>query len=343
MQLRKSPLVSVIIPVYNGEDCIGACLESVLSSDFRDFEIVVVDDGSTDRTTEIVRRYSCVLLQQENAGPGAARNLGVMESSGEYLFFLDADVVVPWDAIGRLVKRFRNSPEVGAFFGSYGIETGPDNFVSVYKNLLHHYTHQTANARAATFCGGFGAMRREVFDASGGFLPQQRFLEDVELGYRMHQLGVEIRLEKDWQFTHLKRYSLWGLIRSDVVGRAIPWTRLLLGLKLFKNDLNTRTHNVVSVPLSWMLLLAVLVAPAAGAWVLAVAGALLAALAVLNWRFLHYVGELEGGWFAARSLGMLWLGYLYSAVGAGIGVCLHLSSPMAAEELVEDVDLAGRS
>ena len=73
-------MISIVIPVFNEERYIGKCLNSLENQNFKDFEVIVVDDGSTDRSAEIVKRYSVRLLRQRHKGPGAARNLGANES-----------------------------------------------------------------------------------------------------------------------------------------------------------------------------------------------------------------------------------------------------------------------
>ena len=88
--------VSVIIPVYNSEKYIGTCLDSIINQTLQEIEIICVNDGSTDRTSEILQFYRekdsrIKIIEQENAGAGAARNYGLRNSSGEYLSFLDAD------------------------------------------------------------------------------------------------------------------------------------------------------------------------------------------------------------------------------------------------------------
>lgn len=333
MSLPPPPGISVIIAVYNGTETLGACLEALQRSDFQDFEVVVVNDGSTDQPHPIARRYPCTVIDQDNRGPGPARNLGARVARGAILFFLDADVLVEPDSLSRIAGTFAARSDAGALFGSYGKTTPPRNFVSVYKNLLHHHTHQTAEDEAATFCGGFGAIRREAFEAVGGFHPSHRFLEDVEMGYRLHQAGTRILLRKDLQFTHLKRYTLWSLIRSDFLGRAVPWTRLMLSKRLFRNDLNTRTHNVISVPCSLLLGAAIIVSPAAvmkghGPTALAVCLTLAVWLAWLNRAFLGLLAAEQGGLFTLKSLAMLWLGYIYSAIGVLAGTWQHLTSPL---------------
>ena len=321
------PTLSVVIPVYNGEETIGACLNALFASTFGDFEALVVDDASTDDTTGVVNTFPCKLLPgAANSGPAAVRNLGAAHTSGRILFFLDADVVVEPETLSQIVAAFDSRPEISALFGSYHPDCVPNDFVSRYKNLLHHFTHQNSREDATTFCGGFGAIRRDAFFAVGGFDPGRRFLEDVEMGHRLSQAGHRIWLNKRLMFYHCKRYTLLGLIRSDVVGRAIPWTRLIMATRMARNDLNTKTHNVLSVPLSFALL-ATLPAFVMRWGALACAG-LFAMLVGLNFGFLRFVRHERGVWFACCAALMCWLGYLYSGVGLLLGVLGHLRDKM---------------
>ena len=216
-------------------------------SNFSAFEVIVVDDRSEDDSVSIARRFPCKVLESRiNSGAAAARNLGAREARGDILFFLDADVLVKADTLASIAAVILANPDLTAVFGSYEKATLPDNFLSRYKNLLHHYTHQQSHEDAITFCGGFGAIRREAFNRLRGFDPECRYLEDIEIGYRMKRAGMRVRLLKNLQLTHCKRYTLRSLIRSDFLGRAIPWTRLILETGFARNDLNTRWNNVLS-------------------------------------------------------------------------------------------------
>lgn len=109
---KNAPLFSVILPTYNRADLIGNTIESIRAQELQDFEIIAVDDGSSDETVDVVRRYPDVrLFSQTNLGPGAARNLGVRNAVGQYIAFLDSDDLwFAWtlQSYADVVKRFES-------------------------------------------------------------------------------------------------------------------------------------------------------------------------------------------------------------------------------------------
>jgi glycosyltransferase involved in cell wall biosynthesis len=112
--MTSNPLVSVIIPAFNGMRYIGDAIRSVLDQDYRPIEVIVVDDGSSDGTGEVVARFSEVrCLQQENRGPGAARNLGIRESRGPILAFLDQDDEWLPGKLRAQVAALDRDPDIG--------------------------------------------------------------------------------------------------------------------------------------------------------------------------------------------------------------------------------------
>lgn len=330
--------ISVIIPAHNAAWIVADCLQAVFQSTFHDFEVAVIDDGSTDQTAEIARGFPCRLLKTPSkSGPGAARNLGAANASAEILVFVDADVLIKPDSLAAIADAFESEPALAALFGSYEAATVPGNFTSVFKNLQHHYTHQISNERANTFWSGFGAVRRALFDEVGGF-PGERKMEDIELGYRLTLNGHQIRLRKDLQVLHCKRYTLAKLIHSDLFDRAIPWVSLMLDLRIFRNDLNTRNHNVISLPLSYLLLGWPLLVALTG-WTNEFVWSSLPMLAIcfvaLNRGFLNFVRRERGLRFAAVAVGMCWFGYLYSGLGVAIGILMYLKAARALEQRPE--------
>lgn len=110
-----NPLLSCIVPVFNGERYLAEALDSIIAQDYRPMEIIVVDDGSTDGTAEVAARYgdAVTYLSQPNAGPAAARNTGIKAAKGEFIAFLDADDLWVTDKLERQFARFEARPELG--------------------------------------------------------------------------------------------------------------------------------------------------------------------------------------------------------------------------------------
>jgi glycosyltransferase involved in cell wall biosynthesis len=258
--IMRPPLISIIIPVYNGAALLGRCLEAVAASDYEHYECIVVDDGSTDDSRAVASRFPVRLLELDGGprGPAYARNRGAGAAGGDILFFIDADVMIAPDTLTRIAATFARYPGIDAVFGSYDDSPAVGSPVSQFKNLFHHFVHQTGSTNAVTFWSGCGAVRRAVFLAMGGF-DEGRYprpsIEDIELGYRMTAAGHQIMLNKEIQVKHLKRWTLHGMVKSDVFDRAIPWTLLIMRDRHLPNDLNLRLSQRVSMALAYGLLL----------------------------------------------------------------------------------------
>ncbi|MFN2531100.1 MAG: glycosyltransferase family 2 protein [Pyrinomonadaceae bacterium] len=242
--MNNSPTLSVVVPVYNGGLELQRCLKALCGSDFQDYEIIVVDDASTDGATATFEAPKvCILRLATRSGPAAARNRGVEQARGKIILFVDADVVVCRDTLPSVVAFFDEHPEVAAVFGSYDAEPDAENFVSQYKNLLHHFVHQNSSTQASTFWSGCGAVRRGPFEAVNGF-DEKRYsrpsIEDIDLGYRLRRRQFLITLKKDLQVKHLKHWTIPSLLRADLFDRALPWSRLILKDGVILDDLNLR-------------------------------------------------------------------------------------------------------
>lgn len=255
--VRRAPFISVVIPVYNSAGYLAACLEHLAQSTFTDFECIVVDDGSTDGSAWVARRHGArVISTAGRRGPAHARNVGARAASGGILFFIDADVCVHPDTVARLLEDFDGDPALAAVIGSYDDAPGSGDFLSQYRNLMHCYVHQTGRRRASTFWSGCGAIRRPVFLAHGGFNESYRrpAIEDIELGYRLISAGEQILLDRNLLAKHLKRWSLWSTVKTDVICRGIPWTELILRDRKLPNDLNVQLSQRLSVALVFVML-----------------------------------------------------------------------------------------
>ena len=210
MPYPARPTVSVIIPVHNGGEDFHRCLSAVTELEPPPDEIIVVVDGDTDGSECLAEGFDVqVLIAPTHGGPARARNLGARTARSDILFYVDADVVVPHDAILQVADAFSHEPDLVAVFGSYDNAPAATNFLSQYKNLFHHHVHQTGREEASTFWAACGAIRRGVFLALGGFDERYRepSIEDIELGYRLTQAGHRVRLRKTLQVKHLKHWD----------------------------------------------------------------------------------------------------------------------------------------
>jgi GT2 family glycosyltransferase len=310
------PAISIIVPVYNGRAELGRCL-AALTEPSPAVEIIVVDDGSTDESGLVAARMGArVLTLAANAGPAAARNYGARHARGDVLFFVDADVVMGPGAVQRVAAVLEARPEMAAVFGSYDASPAAEGIVSRYRNLLHHFVHQTGAPDASTFWAGCGAIRRAIFEEVGGF-DEKRFryasIEDIELGYRLRSAGHRILLDRALQGTHLKRWTLRPLLWTDIMGRAAPWSRLILDGRGLVDDLNIRREQRLSAVLVALAVLGLVLAPIRP-WLAGVAASALLGVVALNWRLYRFFARQGGIGFTIVSALLHWFYYLYSGV-----------------------------
>jgi GT2 family glycosyltransferase len=324
-----SLFISVIIPVHNGGRFLNRCLDALIASSYQSYEIIVVDDASTDGRIELNQRKEVRVFQlAHQSGPAAARNFGAKQAHGEVLFFVDADVAVRSDTLARVAKDFLKNSHISAVFGSYDEDPAEKNFISQYKNLCHHFVHQQSNSDAQTFWAACGAIRREVFSAVGGFDQAQYTkptIEDIELGYRMRRMGYQILLDKQLQVKHLKRWSLGSLVRADIFYRAVPWSKLVLENRVIVKDLNLQIRDRISAGLVGLLVMALAVS-LFKPQLLFGAPPLVALLIALNHNLYSFFLNRRGLKFAVLAFPLQLLYYLYSGVAFVLCWCRYVIS-----------------
>ncbi|HKQ79968.1 MAG TPA: glycosyltransferase [Blastocatellia bacterium] len=199
------PFVSILIPAYNEEKVIAQTIDSLLASTYPQFEIVVIDDGSSDRTSEVVRdRYAGVtrvrLCAKENGGKAEAMNYGLRLARGEIIVTLDADTVFQPETIGSLAQRF-GDPKVGAVAGNAKVGNRI-NLITRWQ-ALEYITSQNLDRRAFAVLncitvvpGAVGAWRRELLERAGGFA-SDTLAEDQDLTLKARRMGYEIGYEEN--------------------------------------------------------------------------------------------------------------------------------------------------
>jgi GT2 family glycosyltransferase len=293
-------LLSVVIPATDSPASLGRCLAALARSS-EPHAVAVVSDP-------------------RDAGPAAARNAGVARTDGDILVFVDADVEVHPDALRRLREALERDAGLDAVFGTYDEHPAAAATVSRFRNLLHHHVHSAAAGPATTFWAGLGAIRREAFDAVGGF-DARRYprpsVEDIELGMRLHSAGRRIALDPQARGTHLKRWTLRSMLRTDLAARGAPW----VALRLERGGAGGAALN-----LSWRQRLAagaaVLVAAAAVTGRGRMAGIALAAMIVPNARFYALLARLGGPRLALAGVPLHLVHHLTAAASLPAGLLL---------------------
>jgi hypothetical protein len=312
-----SASISVVMPVYNGAAVLPQSLPPLLMMRRRGeiAEIIVVDDGSTDGTSALAASLDVVTIPSGGRlGPGGARNVAARVAIGRILWFVDADVVVHDDAARFVADAFRDS-DAAAVFGCYDDRPAGTNFLSQYKNLVHHHYHRHEPGEADTFWAGCGAVRTDIFLACGGFdadaYPYPS-IEDIELGYRLRERGARIVLAPAIQGTHLKVWHLMNLLHTDIVRRALPWSRLIVARTGLSDALNVGTGERVNAALAFLLVASVglAVAGIVPAWL---PWLVLAAVGIANRRLYETFRRARGHAFAIAGVLFHQVYYLYSA------------------------------
>jgi GT2 family glycosyltransferase len=244
--------VSVIVPAYNAEATITECLKALKAAMQAADELIVFDDGSTDATRSIAEAAGARIVSNPGPpkGPAHGRNMAAASSSRPYLMFVDADVIIHADAIDLLVEEVRRTG-ADAAFGSYDDHPRSRRLPALYANLRHHFVHQSGSREATTFWSGIGLMRTDIFHDFGGYddvLFAHPSIEDVELGMRLINTRKTIRLVPEAQGTHWKDWTLWRVWHTDIVRRALPWSRLIADGQLAEADLNlARKERMLAV------------------------------------------------------------------------------------------------
>jgi glycosyltransferase involved in cell wall biosynthesis len=224
--MKKNPLASVIIPAHNEEKDVGEAIESIQGQTYQNFEIIVSDDGSTDRTAELVAKYAKkdkrIKLKSYANGHSAAfaRNRGIERSKGDFITLHDADQVADSKYLEALVKRFAANPELDGIANKV-FAYPPRTFIARCIAAQRSVTWDTNQAQVVPIGPqspiGLGTYSRKAIDKLKGFNEKIFYFEDTDLAQRFHAAGFKavyepaaIEYHKDPEtFGETMRQSRW--------------------------------------------------------------------------------------------------------------------------------------
>ncbi|MER8231622.1 glycosyltransferase [Streptomyces sp. NPDC094049] len=319
--------VSVVIPAYNSARTLDACLRSVLAQTHPVHEVIVVDDGSTDRTAEIAAAHPCVLIGGAgNRGVSAARNAGIAAATGDVLFFLDSDEALTPDSVANALEILRDDPDCGCVHGVIAPEPLFDDGPVEWYKTLHAYWWRARGAGVVeTAFFAQAAVPREVFDRLGGFDERLRDSEDLEFSDRLAP-HYRIVLTERVMARHDEEHRL-GPLLSETYRRALLLVPALRSARRGgRSNLTANTPASVlaaalllgSLPLAPLGLLPSVPAPAATALAALPAAGLLA-FCLANLGLLGFVARRKGAAFVPFFTGVHLAAHTALLAGAARG------------------------
>lgn len=251
----KKPLISVIIPTYNEERHISQCIESFKIQTYKPLEIIVVDDGSRDKTLKILKKTKGIrVLKQKHQGPGAARNKGALKAKGEILVFVDADMTFDKKFIDKLTLPIRIGKTIGTFSREEFVSNSENLWArnwSINRGWEEGRMHPTNYPDTQKV---FRAILKDKFDSVGGFDTKVGYTDDWSLA---NKLGKEAIAAEGAIFYHRSPDSLkeafiqarWMSQRPyklGIIGRWLALLRVSLPISLIVGTLKAIKHQSAS-------------------------------------------------------------------------------------------------
>lgn len=325
---KYSPKMSVVVPCFNKEATIKSCIEGILKQDYPLFELIVVDDGSSDNSYKIITSFKAakIVKNKKNRGAAAARNAGAMCAKGDIIVFTDADSVIEKDSLRKISTLFKKEINTVAIVGLQlppKIESSlaTEHFISRLRfNFLGMPEY------IETIYGSLFAIRKKTFIENNGFDEVFRgaSIEDAEFGLRLARKGHKIRLMKGLGYHHLKNISSAGLLANDFT-RAADRAKFLFRERLFRRVFEKR--RFISTPFNTIL--AAVCSPLifgaffsyffwyAGVFVLA---SLLVIFLILNAQYFFFISTRRGLLLLAGLYFFLIFDYLFIVLGIIYGI-----------------------
>ncbi|HVP22030.1 MAG TPA: glycosyltransferase [Anaerolineaceae bacterium] len=210
-------MISVIIPAYNAEKTLPDCLEALKNQSLIPQEIIVVDDGSTDRTAQVAKGFNVIVISQPNQGPAAARNAGIAQSCGDILLFTDSDCIPDAFWVERMVVAFTN-PVVDGVKGVYRTHQSEVAARLVQMEFEDRYRLLSRSGWIDFVDGHAAAFRREAVLQIGGFDPAfpEANNEDVDFSYRLAAAGKRMVFRPDAIVYHRHPDSFWKYFKVKI-------------------------------------------------------------------------------------------------------------------------------
>lgn len=251
---------SIVIPIYNASHTIKKCLDSVFKQDFSDFEVIAVNDCSTDNTKEIVDQYNIrQIVLEKNSGPAAARNVGIKQTQGEIIVFIDSDIAFKNNnALSELAKVFKENPEIDGVIMIKDKVPFNKGLTPLYAAYYKYFLWNQPGEFFSAFSTEKSAVKKYVFDNVGYFNDKYKKadVEDLEFGYRLNEQGYRIYIARHIKVLH--HFETFEQLTKKTLKRSWQWIRLFLKRKKFDLVYSTKQRSIKTFIGAIVFVLAVL-------------------------------------------------------------------------------------
>ena len=311
------------MPVFNAADIFGGVLDSIPDNLGDNFELIMIDDCSTDGTGDLIRRHPKagrikLLKTPVNSGPATARNMGVEVAGGDLLLFFDADVVFLPDTFDRVREYLRQNPSARCFTGINSKESASPGLTSRFHALYSYYALNliAEGGEASTWNPRLGFVTKELYRAVGGFDTTYRKadVEDYDFSKNLAKI-TPIVFTRTLEIKH--HFGGFEASSRNFFKRSRQWTHLLFRRKTLDKTGHTRVSNVPNILIPSLMTACVLFSP------LLPAGKILAGLFAAHFLFnlpeilffIRAAGPVKGLVFSAMILWFYWLASLGIMLG----------------------------
>jgi glycosyltransferase involved in cell wall biosynthesis len=238
--------ISVIIPNHNGGATIGECLKAAFESDFESFEVIVVDDASSDDSLKIIKETPAKLIElKEHAGVSVARNTGARNADGDILLFIDADCCLLRNALALVERSIGDeTPIIGGTYTPIPFDS--QNFFSTFQSIFINYNETRGGPDyIAAHCL---ALKRKVFEESGGFIENSYMgvaagVEDVELTHRLKRAGLKLKMNPDILVRHIFNFNFYRSMKN-AFKKVRVWSMYLIASRGTFSDSGTASRGL---------------------------------------------------------------------------------------------------
>lgn len=344
---KKRGNISVIIPTYNSSSLLKEVIQAVFESGILPRELIVVDDNSTFFEKFFIEQYPVLYVRlKKNYGPSVARNIGAGLASGEYLLFIDDDILIQKDTLELIESGFNTHQEVGAIVGLLSYRHPNKDLISRYKNFYMYHSLMTSPDRFGCLYTSISAVRKATFWKHGGFSEnlKKASVEDVDLGQRLINSNEMIFLDKRLQVIHFKKYTLRSFVRNEF-SRSYDLLAMLIKNnymgKLFKQKryLNNSPKVLISTVLCavnlGIIAVSVFFPP-----LLTITTLILLILTCLNLSFIKEFAKYNPLWQTLLVPLMIMFDFTIASAGIGLSILHNITHIFYKNEDITNVSLS---